>query len=381
MEPSLSLSTDQIEQYLRDGVLVVDNFLSPAELQTAKEGLTATLRRHGVDPDNLEGTGRNLAKLSSTSGSGGVLDLFYDEWKLDIALKPRLFQWTQQLWKASFICGDDDSSTASSYTELPPDEQFKWHPYGRTSPKDQGFCYIDRICYRLPTDLSNKLGREEAAASISGPGSSSKKNKKCTLQRGLTPHLDCCPDTFDTTENKTKWRPIQCFVSLTDNISPNTGGFEVAKGFHREFRQWAQDRPPSRKGDTLVPAPCIGEYTHIRPKEDADIMKRIEHVPVKAGSVVFWDNRLPHANAYRHDGHMPRVVVYCSYLPPIDLNRQYAQRQLARWRQGLNPTDQWIGASTIIPSSDDSQSTQEKAEATFEKLSRFSRQLLAIEEW
>ena len=57
----------------------------------------------------------------------------------------------------------------------------------------------------------------------------------------------------------------------------------------------------------------MGEYTHIRPKEDVDIMKRIKHIPVKAGSAVFWDNRIPHANAYMNNSDHSRIVVYCSF--------------------------------------------------------------------
>jgi hypothetical protein len=35
----------------------------------------------------------------------------------------------------------------------------------------------------------------------------------------------------------------------------------------------------------------VGEYTHLDPTLDRDIMGRITHIPVRAGSVVFWDNR------------------------------------------------------------------------------------------
>ena len=79
---------------------------------------------------------------------------------------------------------------------------------------------------------------------------SKKKKKLRSLQRSLNPHLDCCPDTFcDPKHAKTtKWRPIQCFVSLTDNLEPHTGGFEaVLGGFHRSFDDWARNRTPQPK--------------------------------------------------------------------------------------------------------------------------------------
>jgi hypothetical protein len=55
--------------------------------------------------------------------------------------------------------------------------------------------------------------------------------------------------------------------------------------------------------------------------------------------------RIPHANAYRHDGTEPRAVVYCSFLPDIPLNRTFVRKQLWNWRHGINPRDQWIRPS------------------------------------
>jgi hypothetical protein len=80
----------------------------------------------------------------------------------------------------------------------------------------------------------------------------------------------------------------------------------------------------------------------MRPKEDREVMDRVRHIPVKAGAAVFWDNRIPHANAYRHEGEVPRSVVYSSFLPDIALNREYVRQQLANWKVQRPPTDQWI---------------------------------------
>ena len=250
---------------------------------------------------------------------------------MDIATNPKLFSVTKQLWSAAY-CHNGEKKE-----HLPSEKHFKWHPYGAFDCT-KGYLYLDRIGYRLPTTLAQKLGDRI---------NSHKKKKTRALQRSLTPHLDCCPERLFA--ETTKWRPIQCFVSLTENLEANLGGFEVAKGFHRNFDEWAQNRPPTiiehvengKKSMTSVPAPCMGEYTHIRPKEDREVMERVLHVPVPAGSAVFWDNRLPHANAYRHDGSSPRVVVYCSFLPDVERNRVYAKNQLNNWRTGRPPRDQW----------------------------------------
>ena len=333
------LTDDQIQEFVQHGVLVVSDILTTQEVNDAMLGLEQTLTRHGVDTKNLEGTGRGLAQLSSTNGSGGVLDLFYDNWKMAIASHPRLFRATTQLWGAAYCHRGEQRE------DVPRDDMFKWHPYGPFEP-NRGFMYVDRVGYRLPTMLAEKLG-----GNVSGlQTTDSAKTKKCKpLQRSLTPHLDCCPGTFFS-ETNAKWRPIQCFVSLTTNLDQNTGGFEAASGFHRDFEEWAASRPPSvisRKINgisrkTAVPAPCLGEYTHIRPREDSGIMKRMKHIPVTAGSAVFWDNRIPHGNAYRNDSDHARVVVYCSFLPDVAVNRPFVDRQLHNFLRLRNPSDQWI---------------------------------------
>ena len=368
------LTVDQLNKFCRDGVLVVEGLLSKEEVESACQGLHRTLLECGVDPDDLATTGHHLAKLSSTGGSGGVLDLFYDtDWKLPVATHPKLFRWTKQLWKTAYCHNGEEKANLSQ------GDQWKWHPYG-TLDLSKGYSYIDRIGYRLPTRIAEDIGARMSQDASSNHSIKDKKNKKSVpIQRSLTPHLDCCPEDLFA---DSKWRPIQCFVSLTDNILPNTGGFEAAESFHIDFEEWARQRPPTvitRKNkqtqatETVsFPAPCLGEYTHIRPTEDAAVMKRVQHVAVTAGSVVFWDNRIPHANSYKHLGEIPRAVVYTSFLPDVPLNRKYVAKQLAQWRQGRQPTDQWVksGEEDDILTSDDEQ-----------KFTQEQRKLLGIEPW
>jgi hypothetical protein len=375
VEPSIPslLSTAQIETFLRDGVLVVDNILTPEQLDQARHGLKASLGRYGVDTDDLLTTGTNLTKLSSTNGSGGVLDLIYEDWKLDVALNEKLFQVTTLLWQAAF-CHEGESRV----DVIGHSEHFKWHPFGKFDC-NRGYVYLDRVGFRLPTIMAEQLGNQLQA----GSPKKATKRKHYPMQRSLTPHLDCCPETF-LSPDKTKWRPIQCMVSLTDSLEANTGGFEAAKGFHREFEKWTKTRPPSQmvkkikdgKRETLYfAAPCVGEYTHIRPTEDAEVMKRVQHVPMKAGSAVFWDNRIPHANAYRHEGCRPRCVVYCSFLPDVPVNRTFVAQQLSNWKQGRLPVDtKWMQA-------DDVTSSIGHLEVWFEGLTMLQRRLLGMEQW
>jgi hypothetical protein len=407
---SLSLSIEQKEQFLRDGVLVVENVLSKDEIQKAINGMNETLSRHGVNVDSLINTStsdgndddddeivdvdeedssaaRALQKLSTTNGSGGVLDIFYDDWKLDICQNENLFQITTQLWEAG--CCSEEEKEITTNNNNNKSSSLWWSPYG-SFDYSKGYMYIDRICYRLPTKVAEKLGEK-----INGDR---KKKKSRSIQRSLTPHLDCCPDDkqFDHT-TKTKWRPIQCFISLTDNLEPNTGGFEAAKGFHKEFQQWSKTRVPtivvqknnnnidgsSRGTETTeipVPAACVGEYTHMRPKEDRDVMDRVCHIPVSAGSAVFWDNRIPHSNAYKHNGTIPRAVVYCSFLPDVELNRQYVQNQLLNYKQNIPVKDQWnhISENAIM---DDEGVKDDQQKKQYYNFTSLGRKLMGIDSW
>ena len=368
--PQKVLTQEQIDQFLVDGVLVVENILSSSELKEANEGLRQTLAENGIDTQDLASTGRALQALSSTNGSGGVLDIFYPEWKMKVASNPRLFHATCQLWEAAYCHkGETLDDLDDSFT-------FKWHPHGSFDCQ-RAFMYIDRIGYRIPTSLAKQLRSNVTS-----------KNKSKPIQRSLTPHLDCCPDDFFA-ETASKWRPIQCFVSLTNNFEPNTGGFEAAPGFHKEFHKWSRPKSTVKKtvngGSEQIsfPAPCIGEYTHIRPKEDALVMARIQHIPVGAGSAVFWDNRLPHANAYRNDSTEARAVVYCSFLPDVQLNRDYVHQQLYKYKRRIPPTDQWI-------KTDENDVEKEKGTAHHDterdvdeaaNLSSLCRKLLGLETW
>jgi Protein of unknown function (DUF1479) len=376
----LPLTNKQVEDFLKDGVLVVDNVLSATELDAAWEGLRHTLQKHGVDTSNLEQTGHNLQALSSTNGSGGVLDIFYDQWKIKVASHIKLFAMTRQLWQAAYChCGEE-------WDSLSKEDQFHWQPHG-SFDVNKGYMYIDRIGYRLPTLLAEKIG---AAVAAKDGGYAKRKNKQ-SIQRSLTPHLDCCPETFY--ECNTKWRPIQCFVSLSDALEPNMGGFEAAKGFHREFDVWRKTRPPTTinrkmKGvgyeQISFPAPCVGEYTHIRPVEDREVMSRVQHVPVRAGSAVLWDNRLPHANSYRHNGTEARAVVYCSFLPDVAVNRVYVSEQLQKLQRGMLPTDQWRNPGQENGNDVEHRSEQCKSNAVDECLLAASpdmKKLLGIKPW
>lgn len=325
------LSKAQIEEFHERGVLVIDDVLSDADINEARKGLAEALLVRGVDIANPDTEAiRFISELSSTHGAGGVLDIFYDKWKMKLLEHELIVRYICALLEATF-------ATCSGIYE---------HPFGNFDAY-QPYAYIDRICCRLPDDISIKYG-----------------SKRHPLQRGLAPHLDCCPTTlYDNLDTKSKWKPIQAFIALTDTVESDMGGFECCPGLHKDFTAWTTVRPSSTNNSSL----CFGEFTPMRPVEDADILARFEAIPCRRGSLVLWDNRIPHANARRNLSSATRQVVYIGMLPAVAINKKYAERQLQRMREGLLPNDQW-------------HSSKQAATCDYE-FSALGRRLLAIDPW
>ena len=319
------LSSSQIEEFRENGVLVVKNLLTAAEVETVRKDFHAFLAGYDVLHDNLTSTASNLSQLSSTGGAGGILDVFYTGWKLALNEHSKIVHILSELWEHTYATASDPLYD---------------HPFG---PFDayKGFMYIDRVCYRLPDTISS---------------SSNNLKKTRNLQRSLTPHIDCCPHKmFQSVGDKSynKWRPIQAFIALTDTPDAQMGGFEACLGFHREFNDWSETRVGNttsiQKGlenenvhrDLAELPPCVGQFTPIRPKGDQDILQRFQHIGCHAGDLVLWDYRIPHANSYHNHSDHPREVVYIGLLPHVEINQQYARGQLEAYNQGNVPTDQW----------------------------------------
>lgn len=270
-----------------------------------------TLYETQCDYNDLMTTAGSLARLSTTAGAGGILDIFYQDWKLKINEHPRVVSVIVTLLE-------------NTYAKCIPNFV---HPYGKFISENV-YMYIDRVCFRVPESISNHFF-----------------TKKRTLQRSLTPHLDCCPQRlYNSQKDVPKWRPIQAFVALTDSLNPNEGGFEAHPGFHIGFDEWVQTRhvSPTRVGKPRnTEPPCVGDFTPIRPIEDKNVLRGVRHIPCRAGDMVCWDIRIPHANSKHNNSEQTREVIYIGVLPGTDMNRQYAEDQLNKFMKGEVPSDQW----------------------------------------
>ena len=59
---------------------------------------------------------------------GGVLDIFYPEWKMKIATNETLFRMTCQLWREAYCHSGEELCDLSDGAY--DDVSFKWHPFG-----------------------------------------------------------------------------------------------------------------------------------------------------------------------------------------------------------------------------------------------------------
>jgi hypothetical protein len=182
------------------------------------------------------------------------LDIYWADFKLKVAENEKINRIMSELWASTY---------ASETHDL-------WrHNHGSFDPF-QPLAAIDRVCFRLPDTLSLQLG----------------ENAK-PLQRHLAPHLDCCPHS-DNNESM-KWRPIQAFVSLSNTVEDNHGGFECCPNHHTSFGEWAETREWGTKakkggGEESVPPPCLGAFSPMRPKEDAAVLIHLSIYPFLSSS-------------------------------------------------------------------------------------------------
>ena len=322
------LPQSTIESFLLKGMCVVP-LLSPGECANLLSEINEiiTHRTHFVPHcgppctlSHLHDLNRSIcSRLSSTNGAGGVMDVHYDPALDKIRTDQRIFSIISKLWQSSY-------GQSREGFELPPEVR-------KAFEFDKGYCTCDRICYRVPDDISNLRGRKKR------------------VTRCLTPHLDCCPDTIysgvlDSGDGAAggegppcrMWRPLQCFLCLTDSVEPDTGGFECASGYHRTFHQWKETRNGGGVGSGGGGTACKGPFSSVRDKK---ICEDIQHVDVAAGSLVIWDEKVPHSTALKHLGKDARVVIYLGFLPYGGCNKAWKEWERKCWER----EEVWVGVN------------------------------------
>jgi hypothetical protein len=293
--PDIDLTREQLDTFVATGVLVVDDVLSPAEIDAARTDLHDQLRQCGVDHDRLLSGEQSADEIGVRLKSPAAHFFFRRSKLLDVHLNPRVVRVARQLLLATF--GAADAAVAALRDDA--GEPLFAHPFGAF---DEIGALADRVCYRLPDGVR--------------------------AEGGLDVHID--RNAVDPFANLAKWRPIQAFVALTDQYGGESGGLRCTRGFHTRYGAYDVARGGADGGDR-------GEFNRLNPKRHSSVVDACSPVDCGAGSVVFWDNRLPHATAQKLTSRDTREVVYCGFLPLVPLNVQCIQDQLVALRQNVEP--------------------------------------------
>jgi hypothetical protein len=278
------VTPEMVENFIRDGFIVIPDVFTVDEIASYRDSLHKTMSSFGFHHDRM-----SAQELQLVPRFGGHSQVFYPSWKLKIQEDSRFFGIMSEIWKHTFAPG------------IPGFESY----FSGFNP-NQGFFYIDRVNYRLPDSL--------------------------VAQGGLGLHVDC--DPRDPLGDPSKWRPIQASVVLTDCLDATSGGLTVVRGMHTQIQQYVNESIAKHGNKSKIKC---GSFTRLH--QCHDLVSRIEPVFAPAGSVVLWDNRLPHGTADNHLGPDSREVLFMTFLPNIPRNLNYALSQLENYHKGIVPPD------------------------------------------
>eukprot|EP00475_Leptophrys_vorax_P010758 TRINITY_DN1732_c0_g1_i1.p1 TRINITY_DN1732_c0_g1~~TRINITY_DN1732_c0_g1_i1.p1 ORF type:complete len:361 (+),score=81.60 TRINITY_DN1732_c0_g1_i1:63-1145(+) len=330
------LTEEQIGQYDRDGVLVVPDVLTNEQLEAAIRGFDELLLlKDNVDVTKLQETYKNKAGLG---GRSGLYECYLQPWKMRVHESEKALAAITDLYTELF------AKNAAGYE----------NPFAQHMDGSKAFLYIDRVNFRLPSSIKEGEGliqhvdcdpRNLYGFYLQDIAQLEQLEKDMIRARGQDKtNMEEWRVWFEATQKRGKWRPIQGFIALTDNLEPSRGGFEAAPGWHKKIESKFQksDQPNS-------------EFTALH--EHKDIVEDFKHIAYAKGSLVLWDWRTPHRNADRHLGDEPRRVVYQNYLPDVPVNRLYVKYQLYRFYRNAVPqdfsppiaTEQRFGSDEYVP--------------------------------
>jgi hypothetical protein len=133
-----------LEEFSRNGVVVIENVLSDSEVDDARRLFhTKLASANGVDHEAILNGTQSIdacgVRLKSPAAS-----CFYSQWKLDVALHPRVVEAF-----AFLLCETFENDAIDDLNDH--DEPLYKSPFGRF---DHMYHYVDRVCYRFP-DVSS----------------------------------------------------------------------------------------------------------------------------------------------------------------------------------------------------------------------------------
>jgi hypothetical protein len=283
------LSEQQLEEYDETGLLIVESLFSPQEVEDLRNRMHDQLMGMGIDHHRI--LDKTVECSEGIRKKSKVAKIYYSKWKMDAHLDERIYGVMRELLVSTY--GNDEKKNYEN-----PFESF-----------DDIIPHIDRICWRLPDNV--------------------------LAEGGLGLHIDRNPwDPYlkGSKNGLKKWRPIQAILVLT-------GGLQVVSGFHNETNDYfSVDSPNYAQSYEIMKQG--GEFYRMNSKTHAKIEKRLQPVNAPRGSLICWDNRLPHATTPRLSGPDTRECVFIGYLPKIPLNLRYCEQQLGNIIKNIPPSGQ-----------------------------------------
>ncbi|EGC36916.1 hypothetical protein DICPUDRAFT_31119 [Dictyostelium purpureum] len=261
------------------------------------------------------------SKLSNISnGFGGMINFYHGKYEYEIRQHQKLYECFVQLYETTFSNG----------SKLYSDENEWANEYGAFDPRHM-YMFINRCGFRIPN----------------------LKNESIRHQKGTGLHLDCNPFHLFRGEkvNQDKiiehvplrfWQPIQAFVSCSNTLNINQGGFWTVPKFHKKcveyFKNHPQDNSLHKEVDNSGSVGLKrGNAFDFQDNKYQDVIESLQYIPIKRGDVLFWDWRMPHTNDTVHNGSSVREVVYAAHLPKVPINEQYAELQKNWYFTGKHP--------------------------------------------
>jgi hypothetical protein len=135
-----------------------------------------------------------------------------------------------------------------------------------------------------------------------------------TAENHFEPSVELEP-RLKPSNNGMRVRKLQGILALVD-CREEDGGFHAVPGFHHFIRTWAN--MPENRNLCLAANRDSGDPTTIQIPDTDPVRQHIQRMPIRKGSLLIWDSRLPHGN-YPNDSANPRIVQYMHMAPVTDL--------------------------------------------------------------
>jgi hypothetical protein len=113
------------------------------------------------------------------------------------------------------------------------------------------------------------------------------------------------------TNNGMRIRKLQGILALVD-CREDDGGFHAVPGFQHFIQTWTKQNQ-----ELCLETDGGGDPTTVQIPENDPIRQHIQRMPIRKGSLLIWDSRLPHGN-FPNNSNSMRIVQYLHMAPVAD---------------------------------------------------------------